>query len=258
MKVEYLNFDYAIINPKNLIGIDEFNQTFFDKIDQIEIYISNNVDFEIFINSLNLKKISVSNFRFSSDKNDIEKKIFESKNIDFDLFENNDDYIIYKINSSEKKSPDLKDEQIKKEILQLISQKNKFEYNKDLIDKIQKNEFSERDFVNLGGNNIQEITINSSKDNKKFEINSIELLYSLPINSFTLINDDKNNIYLVKIKQIKTVNLDLNDKNFKQYINKQNSKNKNTILKSYDLLLNNKYNVVLNHQTIERVKNFFK
>ena len=35
-----------LINPKNLIGIDDFNQTFFDKIDQIEIDISNEIPFE--------------------------------------------------------------------------------------------------------------------------------------------------------------------------------------------------------------------
>ena len=33
---------------------------------------------------------------------------------------------------------------------------------------------------------------------------------------------------------------------------------KNTLLKSYDLFLNNKYNVSLNQKTIERVKNFFQ
>jgi hypothetical protein len=32
-------------------------------------------------------------------------------------------------------------------------------------------------------------------------------------------------------------------KNLNEYINKQNSNNKNTILKSYDLFLNDKYNV---------------
>ena len=32
---------------------------------------------------------------------------------------------------------------------------------------------------------------------------------------------------------------------FKKYINKQNSNNKKSILKSYDLYLNNKYEVVI-------------
>ena len=50
----------------------------------------------------------------------------------------------------------------------------------------------------MGKNKIEKIELNSIKDNKKFDINAVEILYSLPINSFTLINDEKNNIYLAK------------------------------------------------------------
>ena len=110
----------------------------------------------------------------------------------------------------------------------------------------------------MGENLINKITINSIKDNKKFEINAIELLYSLPVNSFTLINDEKNNIYLAKIINYQDKNINFDNKEIKEYINKQNSKNKQSILKSYDLLLNTKYDIVLNQKTIERVKNFFQ
>ena len=49
LKVEYFDFSYAIINPKNLIGVDEFNQSYFDKIDQIEIDIANDIEFKTII-----------------------------------------------------------------------------------------------------------------------------------------------------------------------------------------------------------------
>ena len=49
-----------------------------------------------------------------------------------------------------------------------------------------------------------------------------------------------------------------NQDELKNYTNKHNSKNKSSLLKSYDILLNNKYDVVLNQKTIERVKNFFQ
>ena len=91
-----------------------------------------------------------------------------------------------------------------------------------------------------------------------FEINSVEILYSIPVNSFTLISDEKNNIYLAKIKKIQIQNAAIKDKKFEEYNLKQNTKNKNSILKTYDLLLNKKYNVVMNQKTIERVKNFFQ
>ena len=54
LKVEYVDFNYAIINPKNLIGVDEFNQSFFDKIDQIESDISNEMSFESIISNFNI------------------------------------------------------------------------------------------------------------------------------------------------------------------------------------------------------------
>ena len=256
LKVEYLDFDYAIINPKNLIGIDDFNQSFFDKIDQIEIDISNDVAFETIVSNINIKPIYIDNFKFSSNENEIEKKIFELRKNNFDIFEIGENYVLYKINNTKQKKPDLNDNQTKSEILELITQKNKFEYNKKLLDRIKNKEFDNKDFIEMSKNKVETTKLNSVKDNKKFKINAVEILYSLPVNSFTLINDEENNIYLAKIKSYH--NEGVNNDKFKEYDNKQNSNIKNTMLKSYDLFLNNKYNVVLNQKNIERVKNFFQ
>ena len=258
LKIEYLDFDYAVLNPKNLVGLDEFNQAFFDKIDKIEIDISNEIEFKQIVSDLNVNFINVKNFKFSNKKKEIEKKIFELKNNRFDIFELENNYILYNINSIEQRSPDIKDNETRNEIVELIYQRNKFEYNSSLLKRINNKEFSDNEFFELGKNNINSTRLNSIKDNKKFEINAVELLYSLPINSFTLINDEKNNIYLAKVKKIEDLSVNLDDKKFKDYINKQNSNEKQNILKSYDLLLSNKYDIILNQKTIERVKNFFK
>ena len=256
LKVEYLDFSYAIINPKNLIGVDEFNQSFFDKIDQIEADISNELSFETIVSNLNIKPIKVRDFKFSSKKNEIEKKIFELRNNRFDIFESGDNYIVYNIDNTNQKEPDLSDNQTKNEIIELVYQKNKFEYNRRLFDKIRNKNFKNDDFIQMGKNKTEIIKLNSIKDNKKFEINAVELLYSLPINSFTLINDEEDNIYLAKVYKFE--NISNIDEKLEEYKNKQNSNLKNTMLKSYDIFLNDKYNVVLNQKTIERVKNFFK
>ena len=100
----------------------------------------------------------------------------------------------------------------------------------------------------MGENKIESLLLNSIKDNKKFEINSVEILYSIPVNSFTLISDEKNNIYLAKIKKILNHNDNIDDKKIQEYSLKQNTNNKNSILKTYDLLLNTKYNVVMNQK----------
>ena len=256
LMIEYIDFDYAIINPKNLIGVDEFNQAFFDKIDEIEIDISNNIDLKSIALKFNIKPISIKNFKYSSKNKTIEEKIFESRNIEFDIIENEENYILYKINKSEERTPDLNDFELKREILDLISQKNKFDYNSKLMQKINEKNFNNEEFIEMSNGKSKNLILNSIKDNKKFEINAVELLYSLPVNSYTLINDEENNIYLAMIKKI-TI-LDITESNFNEYKNMQSTNNKNSILRSYDLLLNKKYDVVLNEKTIERVKNFFQ
>ena len=160
LKVEYIDFDYAIINPKNLIGVDEFNQSFFDKIDQIEIDISNEMEFETIVSDLKIQPIKVKNFKFSTEKNEIEKKIFQLKNNNFDIFEIGDDYILYKIVDIKQKKPDLNDDQTKKEIIELVNQKNKFDYNKNLLDKIRNKQFNNDDFLKMGADKIKNVKLN--------------------------------------------------------------------------------------------------
>ena len=256
LKIEYINFDYIVINPKNLIGIDEFNQSFFDKIDEIEDDISNGEKFQNIASNLNIPSIKKKNLRFSDDLNEIEKEIFELRNNKIDIFEKNDDFILYNISNIEKKRPDLKNNQTKNEIIELFFQKNKFDYNRKLLENISNKKFTNDEFIKMGENKIETAKLNSIRDNNKFEINSVEILYSLPKNSFTLISDDQNNIYLAKVKKFE--NIEFQDKQFQEYLNKQNSIIKNSMLKSYDLYLNKKYEVVLNQKTIERVKNFFQ
>ena len=258
LKVDYLDFNYVVINPQNLIGVNEFNQSYFDKIDQIDIDIANGLKFETIVENFNLKIIKKENFKFSTNNNEIENKIFELRNNNFDIFEIGDDYILYNIGNIDVRKPDLNDEETKNEIMELVAQKDKFEYNRKLLEKIKNNKFDNSDFSKMGQNMIETIKLNSIRDNNKFEINSVQILYSIPINSFTLINDEKNNIYLAKIKKIENQSINDDQKILNEYTNKHNSNSKNEMLKSYDLYLNNKYKVTLNQKTIDRVKNFFQ
>ena len=258
LKVEYIDFKYALINPQNLIGFNEFNQEFFDKIDQIENSILNGIKFDAIISEFNLDSKKINDYKFTEKSDEIQKKIYEVRNNNFDIFENKDNYVIYKIENVEQKKPDLNDNQIKKEVVELISQKNKFDYNRGLLEKIQNKEFTEDDFLDLGKDQIKSIKLNSIRDNNTFEINSVQMLYSLPFNSFTLINDENDNIYLAKIKDYDDMTKQMEQKDFEKFLSKENTKIRNDILKSYDLFLNEKYNVDINQIAINNVKNLFQ
>ena len=258
LKVEYIDFKYVLLNPLNLIGVDEFNQDFFDKIDQVENNILNGIEFDDIISKLNLNTKKIEDYKYSETSDEILKKIYSVRANNFDIFENSENYVIYKIENLEMKKPDLSDDQTKKEILDLVTQKNKFDYNRGLLEKIRDKSFTEEDFINLGTNEIQSLKLNSIKDNKKFEINSVQMLYSLPLKSITLINDENDNIYLAKINSYDNANLQISSEDYDQYSSKENTRIKNGILKTYDLFLNQKYNVDINQAAINNVKNLFQ
>ena len=88
-----------------------------------------------------------------------------------------------------------------------------------MLKKINNKEFNNKDFISMGDNKIETIKLNSNKDNKKFDINAVKTLYSLPINSFTLINDDQNNIYLAKIKNYQNETIDNNPNELNRFLN---------------------------------------
>ena len=70
--------------------------------------------------------------------------------------------------------------------------------------------------------------------------------------------DNDNKIYLAKIKEINEKNLDKFSKNLSDYLDKTNNKIKNNLFSSYDFLLNEKYKIKVNQNTIERIKNYFR
>ena len=61
-----------------------------------------------------------------------------------------------------------------------------------------------------------------------------------------------------KIKKIDAKNLLKSSDQFKEYSNKTNSKINDYLYRSYDHFLNSKYNVEINQNTLERVKNYFR
>ena len=83
-------------------------------------------------------------------------------------------------------------------------------------------------------------------------------MYSLPIDTFTLIADKKGNIFIAKVISFEDTNISQNSKKFNTISNEASAKNRNEILKSYDYLLNNKYKVIVNEKTLDRVKNYFR
>ena len=261
LKKDYVDFTYSKVTPLELIGIDEYNNEFFDKIDEIETKLLNNVNFDDIINFYNLKSIFKNKYIPNSDVIGVEDKIYKERNKEkFGLIDEGDYFLIYKIRNIDTKIPSLEDKEFEEEVRNFIFNKKKFEYNKEILKLINENKISEKDFREIAAEKvkIEKLLIDSRNDTKKFNSESVELIYSLPEKSFALVADNEENIYLLKILNQK-INKDFKDNELKNiYMLEANYKIKNKIYQSYDAYLNTKYDIVINEKTLERVKNYFR
>ncbi len=258
LKREYIDFKYVILNPKNLIGVEEFNQEFFDEIDKIENQISEGADFGTILETIKVKVNEIIEYAPNSKAQTSESLIYQNKSSKLNLLENGDNFLLYNINKEYSKSPNLNDDKTKSELTELIYQKDKFDFNRKILEEIQSKKFNNSSFKDLGNNSLLNVEIKTINDDATFDINSIKMLYTLPVNSFTLVNDKDNNIFLVKISDSKKNFFKKSDEDYVQFVKNQNTNNRKSILQSYDQLLNNKYEVKVNQKSVDRVKNYFK
>ncbi len=261
LKEDFIDFAYIKITPKNLIQIDEFNNEFFKKIDEIENDILNGLSINEIEKKYDLKVNNYKNFKESPEENKILKEIYSKRNEDkFQLIDKNDYYLLFEIFKINKVLPSKTDLEFIKKVKNNLSLKKKYEFNKDLFQKIQDKKINDDDFIKIanGAENIKNIIVESIEDDKVFDKDSVNLIYSLPKKSYVLITDLNNKIYLANIKNIFKSNLSNKNKNDKIYLAKSNRKILDEIYSSYDLSLNKKYKVKLFQKTLEKIKNNFK
>jgi len=258
LKQDYIDFSYIVLTPKNLTGLEEFNQLFFDKIDDIENKISKNIDFKTIINGLNIEPIIKKDYLNMENKQTIENKIYNAREDKILILEDQGTYIFYQIDKIDVRLPNLNDALFINQIKTLLFKKEKFEFNKNLLQQINEKKFDQTSFDKFGQNGINKVKLNSIKDDKQFELNSVEILYSLPINTFTLIADDQDNVFIAKTISYEDQMMSKDSLEFNGISNETSAQNRNGILKSYDYLLNSKYKVTVNEKVLERVKNYFR
>ena len=261
LKIDFIDAAYTKITPQNLVEIDEFNDEFFKKIDEIENNILNGSNLNEISKIYNLKLDKISNFVLNDNSDEILEEIYSKRNQDkLQLIDKNDYYLIFEISNINKKIPNRSNKDFIKSVKKNVILKKKFEFNKELYEKIDEKLFNDDEFIKISKdkNNIKAITLKNLNDINFFDSESVELIYTLPNKSFTLVTGETNKVYLTKIKDIYYSKIDKNDNNISEYSTKSNNDIINNIYTSYDLSLNTKYNVKIFNQTIERVKNYFR
>ena len=261
LKVDYIDLEYTKINPKNLIEIEEFNNEFFKIIDEIENSILNGFNINDIAKKYNLDLISKKNYRITDNDNKILKEIYSKRNDDrIQLIDKNDYFLLFEVGKINKILPSKTDLEFVDIVKKNIILKKKFDLHEELFKNIQDKKLDNNKFNKIAKTkeNILNIKLNGILDTNKFDNESVKLIYSLPKESFTLITDENNKIYLAKIKNIDLGILSKDNKETNNYQIKSNIIIVNDIFDSYNLSLSDKYNVKTYEKTMDRVKNYFK
>ncbi len=257
LKIDFIDVKYAKLTPEILTGSSEYNENYYEIIDEIENKILSQNNLEGLLSEY--KGIKINDLKELSQKN-VDKDlqdIFNYKESDLvQILDKEDYFLVFRNTNYRKKVPTL-DETFSTEIKEILYKENRYNYNQKLFSKINSDKFSDDDFNKSVKNKdeYKEILIKSIKDNNTFEINSVELIYSMPINSFVLVTDDKEKVYLLKILGVKNNDFKSGDK---EIFLKTKDKIMNEIYSSYDQFLNQNYKVEINYNTLERTENYFK
>ena len=257
--LEMVDISYAKITPEILTDQNTFNEEFFSIIDEIENQIMNNISIEEIANNYGFS-LKIKKEYNGKDDDKLIKEIYNATNgEETNLLDKDDFFLIYEKRNIQKVLPDINDAEFLESVKSDLVEFKKFEVNKDLLSRIDSKEFDDADFRTLTDQkDLQNLKIESINDNKFLNNDSVKLLYSLSNGSFSLVVDEKNKIYLAKINNIEERNLSKNDETIKNFQIESNKNIKSNLYGTYDILLNDKYKIKINQNTLERVKNYFR
>ena len=261
LKVDYIDFAYSKIKPGDLIQIDDFNEEFFKKIDEIENSILNGESLNQIGKKYNLNIKIKNNYIDDNEKDDVLKSIYAARNVEkIQFIDKNNYFLLFEIKKINKILPNKLDEKFIELVKNNILLQKKINLNQEIYKKIQDKKLDDDQFLKIAkdSTNIKTTIIQNVNDINTFTNDSVKLIYSLPTNNFLLITDGDGKVYLSKIKKINSNSISKNDPKIKDLEIKSNNNIINDIYTSYDASLNTKYKVKIFNSTMDRVKNYFQ
>ena len=260
------------LNPKKLVGSEEFNDTYFKKIDEIDYMLIEGKNLEDIIQNFNLQKARLLTLNVSG--KDINLKTINNisenlaKNI-FDvgdeestsLIEIKDKYFIVEIIKTEEIQRKIENEAVRKNILLNLEIKSKRKFMSEIIAKINKDNFTKSDFNKLSNDEsvtIKKITLKNQNDDSTLKKDLISHIYTFPEKKIIVVSDiNFTENFLVYIDKIENVNIKDNSDKYQEYLDLSKIKITNDLYNTYDNYIRKRYKIDINYQALDIVKNRF-
>lgn len=260
---------YVELTPNIITGQDEFNESYFKKIDEIENEILDGKKLNEFVKELNLNLRTTEEInRLMKNKagivyKDINKALFSkmfNKNLnDLQIVNVDNKYFLSEIDSIQDITKTLIDKKVREVIIAQIKIKNIVENNTKIAKEIVEGKFDNNKLNSYALENklqIKEATITGIKNNKIFKESVIKEIFRINDGELQLVTNsslDKN--YVVLAIQTQKNKFDENHKDYKKYSSLAKLNFANNIYSSYDQSMNEKYKVNINQKVVNRIKN---
>ena len=135
-KRDMINFSYSKITPKDIIDSNEFNELFFEKIDEFENKLFEGQTLKDLFSEFDVKIVSKENFYPYDTLNKIENEIYNNRSQKFGIIDKNEFIIFYRVSELLNTIPDLTDRLFREEVLKKMRNKKIFEINKKYLEQI--------------------------------------------------------------------------------------------------------------------------
>ena len=267
---EFKKINYVELLPNNLIGQKDYNEAYFKKIDEIENTLLDGGKLSDFIKEfdLSLKVIEETN-RLKKNKldkvltnidDDLFVKIFNSESVNkLKLINLNNRYYLSEVLSVEKVSRSLTDKKIKEAIVSQLKFKHIIESHTKIVKEMSEGVFDKKQFQKFGIDNkldIKQATIKNIKDEKIFKSDIIKEIFKIDDGNLQLItNSQLTKNYIILAVKTKKMSLNKDDKNYEKYKAKARLSLANQIYSDFDKTVNDKYDVKINENVLNRIKN---
>jgi len=270
--IEFKSINYAEIKPDLVSGSTDYDESFFKELDVIENKVLDGQSFQETAYNYNLKIISIDKINAKKENQNKEKinnltdvlfkEIYNIKSVKIpEVINLNGKYYLAEINDIQKKTKPLNDPEVLEALKAQLNLKEKIENNTSIAKDIGLGAYNGEDFKKFADDNNLELKnykISSLKQNDIFEEGLVKRIFLTKEGDTNLItNSTLTKTFLITTKKTEYKKLNKSSNDFEQYEAKARLNLINKIYKSYDESVNQKYKVVLNQRTLDRVKNSF-
>ncbi len=265
------SFKVIELNPKNLVGVEDYNDLFFKRIDEIDDLIIGGRNLDYLIEKFNFDKpklISINELgqNISSEDKKFSKEILSkifltSMDEPTVLLENNNKYYISQLYEEKIIEKNYEYETTKNDIVNKLGLNKTRELTSQIIAKINKNEFNKKSFDTFSNNEnakVESVVLKNINDTSTFNEDVLSQIYRYPEKKVIIVNEIgflEN--YLIYIDEIENVKIKDKTEDYMKYEGLSKIKIIGDLYNTYDNYLNKRYKIDINYQAVDTVKNYF-